>query len=158
MKNISIIVNGKQYSLEVDGKRTLADVLRKDFFLTGTKIACNKGHCGSCNVIIDGELVRSCVFPASGADGKSVLTIEGLASEEGLHPIQKAFIEAGAVQCGYCTPGMILAAKALLDRNPDPTEQQAKESIKGNLCRCTGYVKIIEAILLAAEKLRSRKG
>lgn len=158
MKNISIIVNGKHYSLDVDEKRTLADVLRKDLFLTGTKIACNKGHCGSCSVIIDGKLVRSCVFPATRADGKSVLTIEGLASEEGLHPIQQAFIEAGAVQCGYCTPGMILAAKVLIDRDPKPTEEQAIEAIKGNLCRCTGYVKIIEAILLAAKMLRSRKG
>lgn len=157
MKNIQITVNGTEYSLLVNEKRSLADFLRKDLNLIGTKIACNSGHCGSCNVLVDGKLVKSCTLPAVKADGKHVLTIEGLATPEGLHPIQQAFIEAGAVQCGYCTPGMILTAKAFLDRNPDPTEEEVKQAISGNLCRCTGYVKIVEAILLAAKLLNSVK-
>lgn len=155
MRNIQITVNGTEYSLLVNEKRSLADFLRKDLNLIGTKIACNSGHCGSCNVLVDGKLVRSCILPIIKADGKKVLTIEGLAGSDGLHPIQQAFIEAGAVQCGYCTPGMILTAKALLDRNPDPTEQEIKKAISGNLCRCTGYVKIVEAIQLAAKSLRT---
>ncbi len=155
MRNIQITVNGTEHSLLVDEKRSLADFLRKDLNLIGTKIACNSGHCGSCNVLVDGKLVRSCTLPAIKADGKSVLTIEGLATPDGLHPIQQAFIEAGAVQCGYCTPGMILTAKALLDRNSDPTEEEIKQAISGNLCRCTGYVKIVEAVLLAAKLLRT---
>lgn len=155
MRNIQITVNGTEHSLLVDEKRSLADFLRKDLNLIGTKIACNSGHCGSCNVLVDGKLVRSCTLPAIKADGKSVLTIEGLATPDGLHPIQQAFIEAGAVQCGYCTPGMILTAKALLDRNPDPTEQEIKKAFAGNLCRCTGYIKIVEAVLLAAKVLRT---
>jgi carbon-monoxide dehydrogenase small subunit len=157
LKNIQITVNGTEYSLLVNEKRSLADFLRKDLNLIGTKIACNSGHCGSCNVLVDGKLVKSCTLPAVKADGKHVLTIEGLATPEGLHPIQQAFIEAGAVQCGYCTPGMILTAKAFLDRNPDPTEEEVKQAISGNLCRCTGYVKIVEAILLAAKLLNSVK-
>jgi len=155
LRNIQITVNGTEHSLLVDEKRSLADFLRKDLNLIGTKIACNSGHCGSCNVLVDGKLVRSCTLPAIKADGKSVLTIEGLATPDGLHPIQQAFIEAGAVQCGYCTPGMILTAKALLDRNPDPTEQEIKKAFAGNLCRCTGYIKIVEAVLLAAKVLRT---
>jgi carbon-monoxide dehydrogenase small subunit len=155
LRNIQITVNGTEYSLLVNEKRSLADFLRKDLNLIGTKIACNSGHCGSCNVLVDGKLVRSCILPIIKADGKKVLTIEGLAGSDGLHPIQQAFIEAGAVQCGYCTPGMILTAKALLDRNPDPTEQEIKKAISGNLCRCTGYVKIVEAIQLAAKSLRT---
>lgn len=155
MENVQITVNGTEYSLLVNEKRSLADFLRKDLNLIGTKIACNSGHCGSCNVLVDGKLVRSCTVPAVKANGKDVLTIEGLAGPDGLHPIQQAFIEAGAVQCGYCTPGMILTAKALLDRNPDPTEQEIKKAMSGNLCRCTGYVKIVEAIELAAKLLRT---
>lgn len=155
MKNIQLTVNGTSYSLLVNEKRSLADFLRKDLNLIGTKIACNSGHCGSCNVLVDGKLVKSCILPVVKADGKDVLTIEGLAGPEGLHPIQQAFITAGAVQCGYCTPGMILAAKALLDRNPDPTEEEIKKALSGNLCRCTGYVKIVEAVQLAAKLLRT---
>lgn len=155
LKNIQITVNGTEYSLLVNEKSSLADFLRKDLNLIGTKIACNKGHCGSCNVLVDGKLVKSCALPIIKADGKDVLTIEGLAGPDGLHPIQQAFIEAGAVQCGYCTPGMILTAKALLDRNPDPTEPEIKKAISGNLCRCTGYVKIVEAIQSAAKLLRT---
>jgi aerobic-type carbon monoxide dehydrogenase small subunit (CoxS/CutS family) len=155
LKNIQLTVNGTSYSLLVNEKRSLADFLRKDLNLIGTKIACNSGHCGSCNVLVDGKLVKSCILPVVKADGKDVLTIEGLAGPEGLHPIQQAFITAGAVQCGYCTPGMILAAKALLDRNPDPTEEEIKKALSGNLCRCTGYVKIVEAVQLAAKLLRT---
>lgn len=155
MRNIQITVNGTSYSLLVNEKRSLADFLRKDLNLIGTKIACNSGHCGSCNVLVDGKLVRSCILPVVKADGKDVLTIEGLAGPEGLHPIQQAFITAGAVQCGYCTPGMVLTAKALLDRNSDPTEEEIKKALSGNLCRCTGYVKIVEAVQLAAKLLRA---
>lgn len=155
MKNIQITVNGTEYSLLVNEKRSLADFLRKDLNLIGTKIACNSGHCGSCNVLVDGKLVKSCILPVVKAEGKEILTIEGLAGPEGLHPIQQAFIDAGAVQCGYCTPGMILTAKALLDRNPDPTEEEIKKALSGNLCRCTGYIKIVEAIQLSAKLLHT---
>lgn len=158
MENIKITVNGTDYSLLLDEKRNLADFLRKDLNLIGTKIACNSGHCGSCNVLVDGRLVKSCILPLAKANGKSVLTIEGLAGPQGLHPIQQAFIEAGAVQCGYCTPGMILTTKALLDHNSDPTEAEIKKALSGNLCRCTGYVKIVEAVQLAAKMLRAEGG
>lgn len=158
MENIKITVNGTDYSLLLDEKRNLADFLRKDLNLIGTKIACNSGHCGSCNVLVDGRLVKSCILPLAKANGKSVLTIEGLAGPQGLHPIQQAFIEAGAVQCGYCTPGMILTTKALLDHNSDPTEAEIKKALSGNLCRCTGYVKIVEAVQLAAQMLRAEGG
>ena len=156
-KQVQVTVNGKLYQVEIDEKRSLADFLRQDLGLIGTKIACNSGHCGSCNVLVNGKLIRSCVYKAVKADGKEILTIEGLATEEGLHPIQKAFLEAGAVQCGFCTPGMIMTAKALLDQNPAPSEQEVKEALSGNLCRCTGYYKIVEAVLLAAEWLRGDK-
>ena len=128
----------------------LARVLRDELSLTGTKIGCETGDCGSCTVLVDGKAVKSCLYLAMKARGKDILTIEGLRDENGeLHPLQKAFIEHFAVQCGYCTPGMILAAKALLDENPNPTEEEVKEGLDGNLCRCTGYVKIIEAVLAA---------
>ena len=145
-KNITLKVNGDAYNLTVDTRMTLLEAIREKIGLTGTKDGCGVGECGTCTVLMDGKPIYSCLMLAVEADGKEILTIEGLATPEGLHPIQKAFIEHGAVQCGFCTPGMILSAKALLDENPNPTKEEIKEAISGNLCRCTGYQKIIEAI------------
>ena len=147
MKQLTIKVNGKLQSLTVDSNRTLLEVLREDLGLTGAKQACDTGGCGACTVIIDGRPVYSCLVLAVDCEGKDILTIEGLASDDHLHPIQEAFIKYGAIQCGFCTPGMIMSAKALLDENPEPTEQDVRKAIAGNLCRCTGYAKIVEAIL-----------
>lgn len=144
-------VNGEPYEVAVNPWRTLLEVLREDLGLTGTKQGCDTGDCGTCTVILDGKSVLSCLVLAVEAQGKDVLTIEGLAKEGKLHPIQNAFIQKGAIQCGFCTPGMILSAKALLEENPHPTEHEIKLGISGNLCRCTGYVKIVEAIQAAAE-------
>jgi carbon-monoxide dehydrogenase small subunit len=130
----------------------LADVLREELNLTGVKIGCGEGNCGTCTVILDGKAIKSCLMLAHNAKGKEIVTIEGLTGDGGLHPLQKAFIEHFAVQCGFCTPGMILAAKTLLDENPNPTEEEVREALSGNLCRCTGYVKIVEAVLAAGEK------
>jgi carbon-monoxide dehydrogenase small subunit len=143
---VSFVLNGKPLSVAVAPTELLADTLREGLGLTGTKVACGTGDCGTCTVIIDGEAVRSCLMLTAMVAGKSVESIEGLAVESDIHPIQQAFIDTGAVQCGYCTPGMILAAKALLDENPKPSTDDIKEAISGNLCRCTGYTKIIEAI------------
>lgn len=128
---------------------TLQEVLRKEFALYGVKSGCETGHCGSCTVLIDGKTVKSCLILSLQARGKNITTIEGLAGKEGPHPVQKSFLEHFAFQCGFCTPGMILTAKALLDENPNPTEDEVKRALTGNLCRCTGYVKIVEAILAA---------
>ena len=152
---VRITVNSILHKVEIDENRSLADFLRENLNLIGTKIGCNTGHCGSCSVLVDGKLVKSCVYKAVKADGKKVLTIEGFTALDGLHPIQKAFIDAGAVQCGYCTPGMIMTSKALLDRNSDPTEEEVRKALSGNLCRCTGYQKIVEAVLLAAKYLKN---
>ena len=147
---IKLKVNGVDEEVMIEPWWSLARVLRDELNLTGTKIGCETGDCGSCTVLVDGKAVKSCLYLAMKARGKDILTIEGLRDENGeLHPLQKAFIEHFAVQCGYCTPGMILAAKALLDENPNPTEEEVKEGLDGNLCRCTGYVKIIEAVLAA---------
>lgn len=154
---IELTVNGEPYELAVEPWRTLLEVIREDIGLTGAKEACSTGECGNCMVILDGKPVNSCLVLAVDASGKEVLTIEGLAEGGKLHPIQKAFVDHGAIQCGFCTPGMILAAKALLDNNPEPTGPEVKEAISGNLCRCTGYVKIIEAILAASHSLAERK-
>jgi len=143
---ITITVNGEEHRLEVKPNRTLVDVLREDLGLTGTKRGCDEGKCGSCTVLMDGLPVDSCMVLAAQADGGDILTIEGVAKGGKPHPLQKAFSEKGAVQCGYCTPGMILTAKALLDGNPSPGEDDIRSAIAGNLCRCTGYSKIIEAI------------
>jgi carbon-monoxide dehydrogenase small subunit len=132
----------------------LLDVIRYKLELTGTKKGCDTGQCGSCTVLLDGKPVNSCLILAMEARGREILTVEGLAKNGQLHPLQEAFIQEGAVQCGYCTPGMLLSAKALLDENPTPTEEEVKEGIAGNLCRCTGYVKIVTAILAGAEKMR----
>lgn len=154
MKKISLNVNGKDHILEVEEDMRLIDLLREKLGLTGVKEGCSEGECGACTVIMDGEVVNSCLVMAFQAEGSSILTIEGLGDEENIHPIQQAFIDVGAVQCGYCTPGMILAAKALLDKNPNPTEEEIREAISGNLCRCTGYNKIVQAVDRAKEVLR----
>jgi carbon-monoxide dehydrogenase small subunit len=150
-------VNGEHYEVAVKPNRTLLEVLREDLGLTGTKVGCNQGDCGSCTVLLDGKAVCSCLTLAVEAQGKEIITIEGLASNGQLHPIQQAFIDYFAVQCGYCTPGMIMSAKALLDENPDPTEDEVRHALQGNLCRCTGYVKIIEAILAVKEKIKEKR-
>ena len=156
--DIKLRVNGDVYALQVDSRRTLLEVLREQLGLTGTKEMCNKGDCGGCTVILDGKAVLSCMMLAVEADGKEVLTIEGLA-EKGyqLHPLQKAFVDHGAIQCGYCTPGFIMSAKALLDRKIDPTPDEIKAAISNNICRCTGYVQIVEAIESAAKEMRGAK-
>ena len=151
---LDFVLNGKAVSIDADPGRLLVELLREDLHLTGTKIGCEVGECGACTVIVDGRTVNSCLVPAAAVHGKHVETIEGVSPENGpLHPIQEAFIEAGAVQCGYCIPGMVLSAKALLDRNPHPGEKEIAEAMSGNLCRCTGYRKILEGVRLAAEKL-----
>jgi carbon-monoxide dehydrogenase small subunit len=140
-------VNGNDYEIEVEPHRTLLDVLRYRLGMTGTKEGCGTGSCGSCTVLMDGKAVNSCLVFVAEAEGKEITTIEGLSWEGELHPLQQAFIDEGAVQCGFCTPGMILTAKAFLDANPKPNESQIREAIAGNLCRCTGYEKIIRAIM-----------
>lgn len=152
--SITFTLNYKTVSVAIHAKELLIDTLRETFGLTGTKKACGTGDCGACTVIINGKAVRSCIMLTATVAGKKVLTIEGLGDEEHLHPIQQAFIEAGAIQCGYCTPGMVLSAKALLDRNPKPTEDEIKDALSGNLCRCTGYTKILKAIETAARTMR----
>ncbi len=152
-KIISLNVNGYEYEIAVRPNKTLLEVLREDLLLMGTKEGCDDGSCGSCTVLLDGEPVRSCIFLAADAVGKQILTIEGMANDEELHPIQKAFVENGAIQCGYCAPGMILTAKALLEKNPNPTENEIKLAISGNLCRCTGYNKIVSAIKIAGANI-----
>lgn len=148
-------VNGERYEVAVEPNRTLLEVLWEDLGLTGTKMGCNQGECGACTVLLDGMAVCACLTLAVEAKGKEILTIEGLASNGQLHPIQQAFMDHFAVQCGYCTPGMIMSAKALLDKTPDPTEDEVRRALQGNLCRCTGYVKVIEAILAAKEKMKA---
>ena len=154
MATINFKLNGKDVSCDVDGKAVLVDTIRNVFGLTGTKKACGTGDCGACTVLLNGKAIRSCTYLACMVDGKEVTTIEGIAAEDGtLHPVQQAFIDAGAVQCGYCTPGMVLTAVALLNANPHPTLDEVKLAFSGNLCRCTGYVKIFDAVLLAAERM-----
>lgn len=153
----NFIVNGKPYEVIVESHMLLIDVLREKFGLTGTKYACGTGDCGACLVLIDGKPTLSCLTLAVTAKDKDILTIEGMAKGGTLHPIQQAFLDNGAVQCGFCTPGMVLSAKALLDENPKPTRDEVKEALAGNLCRCTGYVKIVDAVMTAAKKT-ARKG
>ena len=147
-------VNGETVEVAIEPAAMLIDVLRGELGLTGVKEACGRGECGACTVLLDGTAVTACLTPAMKAMNKEVLTIEGLGSPGKLHPIQEAFVEHGAVQCGFCTPGMILSAKALLDENPNPTEEEVRVGLSGNLCRCTGYVKIVEAVLAAGQKMR----
>lgn len=150
----NFIVNGKPYETIIEPHMLLIDVLRDKLGLTGTKYACGAGDCGACTVLIDGKPVFSCLTLAVTVKEKSILTIEGLAEGTNLHPIQQAFVDNGAVQCGFCTPGMILSAKALLDENPEPTRNEIKSALAGNLCRCTGYVKIVDAVSASADKMR----
>lgn len=154
---IEIEVNGRRYREEVSPVRTLLDLLREGLGLTGVKQGCDQGQCGACTVLLNGRPVNACLVLAVDADGKRVETIEGLAREGTLHPLQEAFVEEGAVQCGFCTPGMILSAKALLDEKASPTEEEIRVALSGNLCRCTGYVKIVAAVKRAAAVLGERK-
>lgn len=149
-QQISFILNGRSVDVWTEPSRSLLKVLREQFELTGTKQGCGQGECGTCTVLLMGKAVTSCLVPIGKVEGKTVLTIEGLSAEE-MHPIQKAFVEHGAIQCGYCTPGMVLSVKALLDICSKPTEDQIREALSGNLCRCTGYIKIIKAVTSLTE-------
>jgi aerobic carbon-monoxide dehydrogenase small subunit len=154
---IRMRVNGKDYTLDVPSQRLLIDCLRYDLGLTGTKEGCSVGVCGACSVLMDGQLISSCLTLAVLADGKELTTVEGLAHAGQLHPVQQAFIDFGGFQCGICTPGMVVAAKALLDTNPNPSDEEIKDWMMGNLCRCTGYYKIIESIRGAATRLQTER-
>jgi aerobic-type carbon monoxide dehydrogenase small subunit (CoxS/CutS family) len=154
---IKLFVNGKEYVTDVDPAWSLAYVLRNNLGLTGTKIACSVGACGSCTVVVDGQAINSCLTLAMQAEGKSITTIEGLAQSGKLHPLQQSFIDHHGLACGYCTPGVIMAAKALLDRNSDPSEEEVKEAIGGHICRCGTYRRIAESILSAAKLMRKEK-
>ena len=153
LHEITLLVNSREYMLSVESDALLIDVLRDQLCLTGTKKGCGTGDCGACTIIMDGKAVTSCLMLAVAAQGKSITTIEGLEQEGRLHSIQDAFIQHGAIQCGFCTPGMILTAKTILDENPDPSEAEIRFGIAGNLCRCTGYTKIVEAIMAAAKDI-----
>jgi carbon-monoxide dehydrogenase small subunit len=155
-EEIVLRVNGTNYKVSVEPRRTLVEVLRETLGLTGTKKSCNEGECGACTVIVDGKPVASCLMLAMDAQGKDILTIEGISEGEKLHPIQEAFLKHGAIQCGFCTPGMVMSAKALLDKNPKPTIAEIRKAISGNLCRCTGYQHIIDSIM-AASGMMDRK-
>jgi len=157
MDAINLKVNGRDYRVEVDPYDTLLDLLRERLHITGPKIGCETGDCGACSVLLNGQLVKSCLTHAMTAQGKEVITVEGLSKAGVLHPIQKAFYEHYGAQCGYCTPGMIMAAKALLDQKENPTREEVKEALSGNLCRCSGYVKIIDAVMAAAEEMAVRR-
>ena len=154
---VRLKVNGTERSLTTDPQRRLLEVLREELQLTGTKYGCGEGQCGACLVYLDGEPVRSCLLPVNAVDGKSVTTIEGLAHGEDLHPVQRAFLEEGALQCGYCTSGMILAAAALVRDKPDPTDEEIVAGMNGHLCRCNGYVKIVKAVRRAAATMRAER-
>jgi len=153
-KRIQVAVNGKAYELMVPPWRTLLEVIREDLKLTGAKEGCGQGECGACTVMMGGKTVNSCLVLAVEADGQEITTIEGLSEDSKLHPIQEAFVEHAGMQCGFCTPGMIMSAKELLDRNPDPSEREIREGIAGNVCRCTGYTKIVESIGAAAKAMK----
>ena len=151
-QRISVTVNGALLEADVWGGESLLTMLRDTLELPGSKNACEQGECGSCSVILDGELVCACLVLAAQVDGHEVVTVEGLARGDDLHPVQAAFVEAGAVQCGFCTPGLVVAVADLLDRVPDPSEDEVREALSGNVCRCTGYVKVFDAVRLAAER------
>jgi carbon-monoxide dehydrogenase small subunit len=156
-KKIHFTLNGQSHELSVQPWKTLLQVIREDLKLTGTKEGCGHGECGSCTVLMEGKTVNSCLVPAVEADNKDIITIEGLRAGETLHPIQEAFVSHSGMQCGFCTPGMIMSAKALLDSNPSPSEEEIREGIAGNFCRCTGYTKIIESIGAAAKAMKGEK-
>jgi carbon-monoxide dehydrogenase small subunit len=151
---IDVTVNGEEHTVEVPARRMLSDLLRDDLNLTGTKRGCETGICGACTVLVDGEAVKSCLMLAAQVRGRHVMTVEGLAADGELHPLQQCFMECGGLQCGYCTPGFLMTSCALLASNPNPTEEEVRHGLNGNLCRCTGYVGIVESILSAAEKMR----
>ena len=153
-KQITITVNGRQYTEEVRHHETLLEFIREDLGLFGTKEGCSVGECGACTVIMNGETINACLVLAAEADGANILTIEGLADGDKLHPIQEAFVVKGGLQCGFCTPGMILSTKYLLDTNSNPTDMEISKSLEGNFCRCTGYTKIFESVRDAAERVR----
>ncbi len=155
MIDVTVTVNGSVRSASVPPETTLLKLLRENFQLTGTKLGCDVGDCGACTVIVDGMAVNACLMLAAQADGREVLTIEGLASKDKLHPLQKIFEDLGSLQCGFCGPGMLLSAKALLDDNPNPTVHEIRDALAGNLCRCTGYSKIIEGVQDAARMMRN---
>ena len=158
MKQLMVFhVNGEDYELAVSSSRTLLEVLKDELRLTGAKTGCNEGDCGACTVLMDGKCVASCTTLAVQAQGHDILTIEGLATSEGLHPVQQAFIDNFVIQCGYCTPGMILATVALLNENPDPTEEEIRDYLRGNICRCTGYKQIVEAVQDAKERMKGQE-
>ncbi len=152
MREMTFCINGQNRTATLAPSMRLVDVLRDVFYLTGTKEGCGEGECGACTVILDGEAVNSCLVLAGQAEGHTILTIEGIAKEGELSHLQKCFEEAGAVQCGFCTPGMLLSAKALLDKSPSPTKEEIRRAVSGNLCRCTGYKKIVKAIEMASKK------
>ncbi len=153
MQTLTMVVNDSEVTVEVRPDETLADVLRDRLGLIGTKIACGEGECGACTVLLDGVAVTSCITPAMKAQGRRVVTIEGLSEDGEMHIIQQAFVDATASQCGYCTPGFIMATKALLDTHPNPTREEIMQGISGNLCRCTGYYQIVDAVAIAAKRL-----
>jgi carbon-monoxide dehydrogenase small subunit len=155
MKKIRFCLNGRQTEIEIGPGELLLDMLRRRLFLTGTKKGCGEGECGACTVLLDGKPVLSCLLPAMKAHGREVMTIEGMAEETKLHPIQESFLDAGAVQCGFCTPGLILSTKGLLNRRHKPSEAEVKEAISGHLCRCTGYIQILDAIKLAVNRINA---
>jgi carbon-monoxide dehydrogenase small subunit len=155
-KEMTLKVNGTNYRLSIEPRRTLLEVLRENLGLTGTKKSCNEGNCGACTVLLEGRPVASCLVLAIDAQGKEILTIEGLSEGEKLHPIQEAFLKHGAIQCGFCTPGMVMSAKALLDENPEPTTTEIRKAISGNLCRCTGYQHIVDSILAASKTMQKK--
>ena len=155
-EEVVLKVNGISYQVEIEPWRTLVEVLRETLGFTGTKKSCNEGECGACTVMMDGRPVASCLVLAVDAQGKEIVTIEGLSEGERLHPIQEAFLKHGAIQCGFCTPGMVISAKALLDQNPRPTVTEVRKAISGNLCRCTGYQHIVDSIM-AASKMMEKK-
>jgi carbon-monoxide dehydrogenase small subunit len=148
---ITLRVNGTNYLVSVEPRRTLVEVLRENLGLMGTKVSCNEGECGACTVLLDGQPAASCLVLAVDAQHKEIVTIEGMSAGEELHPIQEAFLRHGAIQCGFCTPGMVMSAKALLDENPHPTAREVRQAISGNLCRCTGYQQIVDSVLAAAQ-------
>ena len=157
MTDVTLKINGETRSASVPPETTLLKMLRENFNLTGAKLGCDVGDCGACTVIVDGKSVNSCLMLAGQADGREVLTIEGLATPDHLHPIQKTFEECGSLQCGFCGPGVIMSAKALLDENSNPSVAEIRDALAGNLCRCTGYTKMIEAVQLAARAMHGKK-